>query len=399
MMSKLPALILIVFILCGAIGPAQNKRAESRKRNLNETGIKKDTLASIKIDTAGRIKFRVDTVYPLGFITIPKTYSPKTIEWKTDNEKIIELTGRNYPSCQVKFLKEGLAKITVTVDGKSDTETFEGSDVFTFGDFMFVLTFIGLVVCAIIRWKFWNRIKKKKLFYGIVVLLVLMSFFILYKIVRIIILFITAILMVAIAIRYFIAKRENDPNPPDKTEETSKIIDETQAERIKEEQNVLRNDYKKLLSSFDDLAEERNEWKRKYKELEKVNKELLRENIELGIQIADYQSKTQTAIDKPLSFATILYADAIVDGFFNRVKAAPNDDTVFELCLQNAQSATFTIYNDAYQRIIANPSFLEGCDKQVLNNAQKIEIESEGTAVRQADGKWEILKKPVVIIL
>ena len=284
------------------------------------------------------------------------------------------------------------------MDGKSDTETFEGSDGFSFGDFLLILTFIGLVVCAIVRWKFWDKIKEKKLFYGIVIFLVLMSFFILYKIVRVIILLVTAILLVVIAGRLFIVKRENNRNQPDKTKKTSKLNNKALYERIKDEYNALEKDYRKLQNSSDKIGAEKNEWERKCKELEKANEELIKENIELGEQIAGYQSKNQTAIDASPSFVPTLYADAIVDGFFNRVKEAPNDDTVFELCLQNAQSAVFTIYHFAYQRIIANPSFLEGCDKQVLNNAQKIEIESEGTAVQQADGKWEILKKPVVII-
>lgn len=105
-------------------------------------------------------------------------------------------------------------------------------------------------------------------------------------------------------------------------------------------------------------------------------------------------------IDKPepQRFPSVLYSDAIIDGYFNRVIEASNEDTVFELCLRNEQMAAFFIYNNAYKRIIANPSFLEGCDKQILNNAQHIKVENEGLAQRQADGKWKIIKKPNIII-
>ena len=71
----------------------------------------------------------------------------------------------------------------------------------------------------------------------------------------------------------------------------------------------------------------------------------------------------------------------------------PDDDTIFEMRLQNAQAAVFTIYHSANQRIIDNPSFLEGCDKQVLSNAQKVVIESKGATRKQADGKWKIINK------
>ena len=97
--------------------------------------------------------------------------------------------------------------------------------------------------------------------------------------------------------------------------------------------------------------------------------------------------------------ASILYADAIIDGFFNKTKETPNEDTIFELRLQNSLCATFTVYHSAKQRIISNPSFLEGCNKQVLNNTQNVKTESKGTAQRQAaDGKWKIIKKLNVII-
>ena len=98
------------------------------------------------------------------------------------------------------------------------------------------------------------------------------------------------------------------------------------------------------------------------------------------------------------SSSTILYSDSIIDEYFNRLRETPNENTVFELRLQNPQTASFTVYPAAYKRIIANPSILEGCEKQVSTGAQNLHIEREGAVRRQPDGKWKIIKKLYVII-
>jgi len=96
--------------------------------------------------------------------------------------------------------------------------------------------------------------------------------------------------------------------------------------------------------------------------------------------------------------ASVLYADAIIDGYFNRLSETPNGDTIFELHLQNEKVATFRVFSGANQLIIKRPEFLEGCDRQILTNAQKIQIENEGTAWLQTNGKWKIIDKLNVVI-
>lgn len=93
-----------------------------------------------------------------------------------------------------------------------------------------------------------------------------------------------------------------------------------------------------------------------------------------------------------------LYADGIVNGVFNRTKETADQDTVFILHLRTNNSARFSIYPPAHPRILANPAFLEGCEKQVLTNATRVVITAEGEAIRQADGKWQITKKLEVIL-
>jgi len=86
-----------------------------------------------------------------------------------------------------------------------------------------------------------------------------------------------------------------------------------------------------------------------------------------------------------------LYADAIIDGKFNRVREQPDEDTVFELKLNppGGSSARVIIYSPAYRRIIANPSFLEGCEKQIVGGAT-VTMLREGVAQKDDSGKWNI---------
>jgi len=155
---------------------------------------------------------------------------------------------------------------------------------------------------------------------------------------------------------------------------------------------------KNLRKELDEIKEENKKLTNRINELERKNEKLLQENIELGIKIENYQYKTKSVIAPSQTSISTLYSDVIIDGFFNQLRETPNEDTIFELYLQNSQTATFTLHSIAYKRVIANPSFLEGCDKQVLNNAQNVKIESEGTAQRQTNGKWKIIKKLNVTI-
>lgn len=92
------------------------------------------------------------------------------------------------------------------------------------------------------------------------------------------------------------------------------------------------------------------------------------------------------------------YADSIRhDGFFNKVTEQPNDDTVFELELENSYSAKFTVYEEAYSRVIKRPEFLPavGCDKQVIGCSA---LEAEPGRAQAQDGKWKVVSKVNVII-
>ena len=94
-----------------------------------------------------------------------------------------------------------------------------------------------------------------------------------------------------------------------------------------------------------------------------------------------------------------LYADAIIDGKFNRVKERPDGDTIFELMLSKAGEtrAKVIVPESAHTKIIANPSFLEGCEKQILGNTI-VTMQRDGIAQKDDSGKWIITTTPEVKI-
>lgn len=149
--------------------------------------------------------------------------------------------------------------------------------------------------------------------------------------------------------------------------------------------------------------------------LRQSNKRLLEENISLGQEIDRLRTpkpRMEETITKEKDAISIikvstpkkeppltLYADAIIDDYFFKVSEIPREDSVFVLHLDGDASAVYNIYEPAYQKIVANPSFLEGCEKQILGDTLQLEIVSEGKAQREPlDGKWKVINKLSVII-
>ena len=194
---------------------------------------------------------------------------------------------------------------------------------------------------------------------------------------------------------------------------TGKVKEEISYKKLTDQYHALESDYKTLQEHNKMLLAERNELERKYKNLKQQMKKTRKDTVTVDCD-NDYQDEPQPISyptvpqkedsiipvqKKPVeSFSSTLYADAIIDGCFNRVINYPNEDTIFVMRLQNAQTAIFTVYPGAEQLVVKRPEFLEGCDRQTLNNARYIKIESEGLAQQQANGKWNIIKKLNVVI-
>ena len=153
----------------------------------------------------------------------------------------------------------------------------------------------------------------------------------------------------------------------------------------------------------------------KIQTLERENSRLLDENVSLGEEM-DRLRETQSRVRETKTENTVttsanqvsnpttepsttLYADAIIDEYFVKTRETLNEDSIFVLHLNGENSADFSIHKSAYQRVLANPSFLEGCEKQILGDTMQLEILSEGKAQREAsNGKWKVINKLNVII-
>ena len=93
-----------------------------------------------------------------------------------------------------------------------------------------------------------------------------------------------------------------------------------------------------------------------------------------------------------------LYSMTILDGQLHRPKPVPNEDTVFELTETSPGTYEIDIYQPAYKRILANPSFLDGCQKQVIGD-KIVKILERGIAKDNGTGKLIVEKAPVVHLL
>lgn len=158
----------------------------------------------------------------------------------------------------------------------------------------------------------------------------------------------------------------------------------------------LENENKRLKG----IEKENSQLRLRNKQLEQLKIELERRIKEFDRQnTSSAKEQSQSAMvgkgeGQVMSNATHLYADAIIDGRFHQVTEQPNDDTVYELIrVSSARIAMFTIYREAYRRVIRNPDFADGCDKQKVNDEpQSLEMES-GEAIMDDLGKWKVTKK------
>ena len=197
------------------------------------------------------------------------------------------------------------------------------------------------------------------------------------------------------------------------------------APRKRQEPSLQHDEYKKMQLQLEKYKEDNLQLESKNRRLEQEkrelaqqNKSLFRENIGLGDEIETLKAKNEhfpeddqpaissprpspapEPISQPATSPSVFYAASIIDNTLMGISEEPTDDTVFKLTMTESDTATITIFPDAVQRIIANPAFLEGCDKQVLTNATAVTVEETGTAQKRADnGKWEVRKKLKVII-
>lgn len=168
--------------------------------------------------------------------------------------------------------------------------------------------------------------------------------------------------------------------------------------RLENDNKELSRDNQEARSRINKLEEEKNSLYEQYLSIsEEMDKYKEEARNRVGKQGTD--EREPLSMDAKKDSESVLYADAIIDGRFVKVSETPSDDSIFVLNLKDGSSADFSVYKQAYQRVIANPSFLEGCEKQILGETKNIEVVSLGLAIRDvSNGKWRIANKLNVII-
>lgn len=160
----------------------------------------------------------------------------------------------------------------------------------------------------------------------------------------------------------------------------------------------------KLYETIDKLSNnthnrDMNSVEKKVLGLEKKNDELLNKvtileemfrekNASYGLE--PVVSTIQQSSSRHSDSQKLLYADSIIDKVLIRVREQENDDAIFVLKLKDNYRASITLYEQAYNRILANASFLDGCEKQIIGK-NSIEIVREGEAEMGSNGKWKVV--------
>jgi len=346
-MKKRILAVMMVFILCGAAGSAQNKTYEvkagetlygiaNRQNVAVDSILKWNNLRLVITSKKDRNGNPIKEIQP----AIKKGQS--LIVGKAISETIKVDQGKKQETQIVKeeVLKEKtLAQKTIQEDKKTEKESEKSSSWWWF---WLLLGAVGSVFC----WEKWIKGKIAPLF----------------------------------------NQKE--------TQSYQNYIDELQGDKqeLKKEIEELKIKNKKL---FIENNEIRKECEEKEIRIEKVFKKL-RENQHIPQNVVTdivQQTVISTKPTQSTNDSSTLYADSIIDNTFNRVVETPNEDTVYEITKTSIRTATFRIYPDAYKRVIKNPDFIDGCDKQKINSIpQTLEIEN-GETTQDDFGKWQITKK------
>ena len=111
---------------------------------------------------------------------------------------------------------------------------------------------------------------------------------------------------------------------------------------------------------------------------------------------------TQISVEPEPPLSVFLYADNIIDGCLNKVVNMPDiENTIYELVLDNgnASTARVRVYDGARPRILRYPTFLEGCEMQILNsNGTIVDVVKEGVATKDNNGNWVVTTPPMIEI-
>lgn len=152
-----------------------------------------------------------------------------------------------------------------------------------------------------------------------------------------------------------------------------------------------------------ELEDEVQRLKSEKRQLDRERKELLEENIQLGEQVEAKNDSQKEKVSQPKPVAEpqranrIKYAESIMGDTLILVSDIPSPDALFRLELEDGRTAKFELHEPAIRRVVSNPSFLEGCDKQVVGRS-KVTVVEPGEARKDENGYWHVTKKLKVVI-
>lgn len=197
-------------------------------------------------------------------------------------------------------------------------------------------------------------------------------------------LFVLTGIVLGLAIYVFFLQRDlNDDSK--EIEKRKKEIEDLKKEIGKSNGNASNKDNVSIESEIRKAKEENHKLNRRLNDLEHMLKE-----TDFSFDRESTYTSNQQPTSKSVETIKLLYADSIIDGEFSHVKEQENDDTVFVLTLKSESTASVAIFEKANGKVIANPSYLEGCEKQIIGNSSVV-IVREGEAEKGFNGKWKVI--------
>lgn len=163
-----------------------------------------------------------------------------------------------------------------------------------------------------------------------------------------------------------------------------KIVQGSQRLREWRDSDVVKSTAQSTMHGANSYDTDINDLRQRVEALEELNKRI--------VEMPQFEEDNSTVEAESVTSKEneILYADFIDEGYFSKVKETPDDDTNFELHLNDKNTASFVVYLPAYPRILRNSAaFLKGCDKQGKGTTS-LSVRNPGKAIKDGDGRWKV---------
>jgi hypothetical protein len=336
-------------------------------------------------------------------LTIQTTYGKK-IKFETQSETT-DLLQNEFDAYMMNICKSSQPKEIEKNDSDSGSSS---KDIPKKGEFspetipvnIFVISCIAILITLLsVGIKYFNTIRNKNLeeiFYGVIILILILLLILKCEVAVLLFL----LLLLTVDIFCFVRKHKTNTK-------NSIVAKEAEVSKGAEANKMGRQEKSKKTEPKDNEdVKTVNENEQPRKENDQLRKEggsmqyEQRSAVESKKDQVYNDDKQSTLSSEPIvkvapQKVIPLYANAIINGIFNKVTELANEDTVYTL-LRKASTdkiAKFTVDGCYYSRVIACPDLLDGCDTQYIsNNPTALQVEA-GEAAQDDFGKWRITKK------